>query len=157
MVRLPLEETALAPAPPADGAARADGVDGFASDTPREVLVVEDHADVAEAVRAMLETTGCRVQIASSLGEARKALASHRFDLLVCDLGLPDGSGHEVLAISGAQVPAIAMSGYGMEADIRRSAAAGFAAHIVKPFEPQQLYAAMAALATAPEDGERAS
>jgi PAS domain S-box-containing protein len=153
VVRLPLEPAELAPPPER----HVDGVDGFGHDTPREVLVVEDHADVAEAVRAMLETTGCRVQIASSLGEARKALASQRFDLLVCDLGLPDGSGHEVLAISGAQVPAIAMSGYGMEADIRRSAAAGFAAHIVKPFEPQQLYAAMAALATAPEDGERAS
>lgn len=143
-LRLPLaavqaeagNDTAPAAAPPA----AAPAVPSCA------VLLVEDHADVAESVRTMLEETGHRVRVAASLREAREALRAGRFDLLVCDLGLPDGHGSTVLSFTDGRVPAIAISGYGMDADIRESRAAGFKAHIVKPFNPAQLHAALATL-----------
>ena len=65
--------------------------------------------------------------------------------MLISDLGLPDGSGYEILSRLGAArpMPGIAMSGYGMDEDIRRSREAGFAEHLVKPIEIPQLIAAI--------------
>ncbi len=67
------------------------------------------------------------------------------FDVLVSDLGLPDGSGYDVIRRVRAHqiVPGIAMSGYGMEEDVRRTREAGFTEHLVKPVEVSQLIAAI--------------
>jgi PAS domain S-box-containing protein len=143
-LRLPLMQPAVGLRPVVAGTLRVAATAETAH-AGSELLLIEDHADVADSVRAMLEADGHRVEVASSLRAAREALAARRFDLLVCDLGLPDGSGYDVLALIDG-VPAIAISGYGMESDIRRSRAAGFAAHIVKPFQPQQLHDAVSAL-----------
>jgi CheY-like chemotaxis protein len=71
------------------------------------------------------------------------------FDVMVSDVGLPDGSGHELvrsLRSRGDRLPAIALSGHGMESDVQRSRAAGFDLHLVKPVDPDRLLEAMAAV-----------
>jgi len=65
--------------------------------------------------------------------------------VLVSDLGLPDGSGYDVIRRVRAHqiVPGIAMSGYGMDNDVRRTREAGFTEHLVKPIDVPQLIAAI--------------
>jgi CheY-like chemotaxis protein len=68
------------------------------------------------------------------------------FDLLVSDLGLPDGSGLDLmreLRSRGQALPAIAVSGYGQEEDLAHSRAAGFSAHLIKPVDPNRLLTAI--------------
>jgi CheY-like chemotaxis protein len=69
-------------------------------------------------------------------------LQSERFDVLLADLGLPDGDGTELmpfLKTIGSNIPGIVLSGFGMEADIQRTREAGFQAHLVKPVTAEQL------------------
>jgi two-component system, chemotaxis family, CheB/CheR fusion protein len=106
------------------------------------ILLVEDHADSALLMRELLELSGHEVVQAASLAEARAAAEGRVFDLLLSDLGLPDGSGLELvraLRESGSARHAIALSGYGMEDDVRRSREAGFEEHLVKPVNPRDL------------------
>ncbi len=105
------------------------------------VLMVEDHEDTRRVLRRLLERWGHRVQTAGSVAEARAILGTETFDLLLSDLGLPDGTGLEVVATLRAQsdIPAIAMSGYGMEADLARARTAGFTEHLVKPVAAERL------------------
>jgi CheY-like chemotaxis protein len=86
--------------------------------------------------------------VASALALARES----NFDLLVSDIGLPDGTGHELLRQLRTQYdfPAIALSGYGMEEDIQRSRSAGFADHLVKPINLKQLNEAIGRLLPQP-------
>ena len=90
-----------------------------------------------------LEHAGWAGDVATGLELA----SQQRFDLLISDLRLPDGSGHDLLRelrSQGLRLPAIAMSGYGQEEDIRRSYEAGFAAHLTKPGSPEALAEAIA-------------
>lgn len=107
----------------------------------RTILLVEDHADTAVVVRLVLEHSGYVVISAASCGEACERALEHAPDLLICDIGHPDGDGVELLRRirEQRQVPAIAVSGFGTTDDIRRSLTAGFAAHLVKPFGMQSL------------------
>lgn len=74
-------------------------------------------------------------------------------DLIVCDIGLPDGDGWQLMEIVRARhgVAGIAMSGFGSPSDLRRSTAAGFAIHLVKPFDPDELYTAIGNLMPLPD------
>jgi len=101
------------------------------------VLLVEDHADTAKVMAALLRSYGCEVHIASSLAGAREIGANQEFDVLVSDIGLPDGSGIDLMRelSSRYDILGIALSGYGMEEDVRRSKGAGFAAHLTKPVD----------------------
>ena len=109
------------------------------------LLVVEDHADTARTLRILLAKAGYLVSMASNVSSALALAGREPFDLLISDLGLPDGSGYDVMA--GLQkmqpLPGIAMSGFGMEEDFRRSRDAGFNEHLVKPIEVPQLIAAI--------------
>jgi CheY-like chemotaxis protein len=98
------------------------------------ILVVEDHADTAEALGMLLRLQGYVVRLAHTLVEARLARLEG-FDVLLSDLRLPDGSGLDLLRELAAEAPihAIAMSGYGSESDVSRSRDAGFERHLVKP------------------------
>ena len=108
------------------------------------ILLVEDHEDTAEAMADLLGARGHRVTVARTLAEARAAADRESFDLLVSDLGLPDGSGHELMRELGARgLRGIALSGYGMEDDLRKSREAGFERHLIKPVSPQALEAAI--------------
>jgi len=86
-------------------------------------------------MRRLLERWGFEVMTAGGVAAGVQAAAAQRFDLLICDLGLPDGSGHDLLRQLSAISPVkgIALSGYGQAEDIHRSNSAGFAEHLVKP------------------------
>jgi PAS domain S-box-containing protein len=109
------------------------------------LLLAEDHADTARTLSRFLRAAGYEVVAATSAASAIAAAASEPFDLLISDLGLPDSDGYEVMRAVRARgiVPGIAMSGYGMEDDIRRSREAGFSEHLVKPIAIDQLIAAI--------------
>jgi signal transduction histidine kinase/ActR/RegA family two-component response regulator len=113
-----------------------------ATRAPLRILVVEDHGDTAEMIVEILELDGHAVHTAGDVAGARELIARSTFDLLLSDLGLPDGSGLDLLRdlrARGHMVPAVALSGYGMDRDIQRSRAAGFDAHVVKPIDVDRL------------------
>jgi len=114
---------------------------------PLHILLVEDHPDTAEAMAELLSLLGYRVTTAANLAEARAAAGAGKFDLLLSDLGLPDGSGldlmRELARRNGDSLPGIALSGYGMEEDVRQSLEAGFRKHLTKPVTLQALEAAI--------------
>jgi PAS domain S-box-containing protein len=106
-----------------------------------DILLVEDHEDTARALRRMLENAGYQVGYASTLASARDLAAKRRFQLVISDLGLPDGSGLDLmnqLRHSG-QVNGIALSGFGSEGDVAAAKAAGFTAHFTKPVDWERL------------------
>jgi PAS domain S-box-containing protein len=115
------------------------------SEPPRikhiHILFVEDHADTARVLGRILRNAGFDVSHAGTVAEARSLAASKRFDLLISDLGLPDGSGLELMrALRDAQgMKGIALSGFGTDEDVAASAAAGFAAHLTKPVDWERL------------------
>jgi PAS domain S-box-containing protein len=109
------------------------------------ILLVEDHSDTASLIRLLLERRGYTVYVASSVAMALEVASRQQFDLLISDIGLPDGSGLNLvswLRANGA-VRAIAVSGFGTQEDINRSREAGFALHLVKPFSAQMLHEAI--------------
>ncbi len=99
------------------------------------VLLVEDHADTAVTFAKLLKLDGYEVQIAGAYRAALDAAASHRFDVLICDIGLPDGNGANLMQSLAEVYPiqGIAVSGFGMPEDIEMCKKAGFSAFILKP------------------------
>jgi PAS domain S-box-containing protein len=106
----------------------------------RTVLLVEDHADSAEALALGLSSVGYRVIVATSVQSALSH-GDEEFDVVVSDLGLPDGSGLEVMRGLQARraVPGIALSGFGAASDVQASRDAGFQRHLVKPVDLSRL------------------
>jgi signal transduction histidine kinase len=104
-------------------------------------LLVEDHNDTRQIMTRLLKRLGCAVQSAANGVEALNAAKIDRFDLLICDIGLPDMSGLEVMRQLKSQygLRGIALSGYGMDEDIERSKHAGFEVHLTKPINLQIL------------------
>ena len=100
------------------------------------MLLVEDHAATRDALRLLLLRRNYHVAAAASAADARTLAGNQRFDFVLSDVGLPDGDGyqlmHELRAIQ-PHLQGIAISGYGMDEDLQRSAAAGFITHLVKP------------------------
>ncbi|MEA2708912.1 MAG: two-component system, chemotaxis family, CheB/CheR fusion protein [Phycisphaerales bacterium] len=107
------------------------------------ILLVEDHADSARALAKLLGACGYVVKTAHTVAAALDLAAAAPFDLLISDLGLPDASGYELMESIRAQygMKGIALSGYGMEEDLKRSRDAGFSDHVVKPVNVAQLEA----------------
>ena len=108
------------------------------------VLVVDDNADSAESMAMLLQISGCQTLTAFDGASAVAAAADYQPDLVLLDLGLPRMSGFEVASqlrqLPGLErVVLIAMTGYGQDEDRRRTAEAGFAAHLVKPIDPTVL------------------
>ncbi len=113
------------------------------------ILLVEDHGVTAKMMRWVLTEDGHEVETAGDVATALELADQHAFDLLVSDLGLPDGSGHDLmnrLRERGQNFPGIALSGYGQEEDIQRSHAVGFAAHLTKPASRERLLEAVASV-----------
>ncbi len=144
----PAAETPVAETPaaetPAAGAPSRGGL---------QILLVEDHLDSAEVLRDLLSLWHHKVTVAHSISTALGALDGGRFDVLISDLGLPDGSGNDLVRevrSRGQQLPAIALSGYGREDDRQRSLAAGFFLHLVKPVDPGRLEGVLADVAARP-------
>jgi len=120
-----------------------------ASVTGTRVLLVEDHIDTRDVMARLLQGLGCSVQVAGSVREAIALGASGNFDVLLCDLGLPDGSGLDVMRQLRAttRIRGMALSGFGQENDVERSLAAGFEKHITKPINFIALQEAVLSLA----------
>ncbi|HEX3525722.1 MAG TPA: response regulator [Thermoanaerobaculia bacterium] len=110
---------------------------------PLRIFLVEDHADTREALAGLLEIYGHQVRSAGSVAAALAALGDWPFDLVISDIGLPDGSGLDLMRELAVRHPggvrAICMTGFGMEEDIRKSREAGFLAHLTKPVNLQEL------------------
>jgi DNA-binding response OmpR family regulator len=109
------------------------------------ILLVEDHANTLRSLSLALRDQGHDITAVSTMRSALEAVHEEAIDLIVCDIGLPDGDGWQFMEIVRARhgVAGIAMSGYGSAADHQRSLAAGFAVHLVKPFDPDELFAAI--------------
>jgi len=145
-VRLPIqaEASATVEMPPVTAAECCGGDSAFTA----HLLLVEDHADTAQIMARMLRRSGFQVTVAASLAQAlaETEAASKNVDdngrrrpvrLVVSDLGLPDGTGHELMRQLSQTygLRGIALSGFGMEEDVRRAAQAGFSRHITKPVD----------------------
>ena len=110
------------------------------------ILLVEDHAATRATLANLLGSRDYAVAATDSVAAARAAAAQEEFDLIISDLGLPDGGGCELLEeLRAAQpgLPGIALSGYGMDEDVARSRRAGFAEHLIKPVGFDALEAAI--------------
>jgi signal transduction histidine kinase/response regulator RpfG family c-di-GMP phosphodiesterase len=105
------------------------------------VLLVEDHEDTNRSLTSLLRRRGYFVQAARSVQGALELAAKERFDVLVSDIGLPDGSGIDVMQALNSEHPVfgIALTGFGMEEDVRRSHAVGFHHHLIKPVDLNRL------------------
>lgn len=111
------------------------------STSPLCIFIVENHADTLVYLRRYLEQLGHQVQVAHDLTTALERIPQTSIDLLISDIGLPDGNGWELLERLGPDLPylAVAMSGCGANADRKRSRAAGYRHHLFKPFLPDEL------------------
>ena len=109
--------------------------------TPLSILIVEDHADTAQIMAIHLSGQGHSVCTAGSVEEAVKNVVEQKFDLIISDVGLPDGNG--VSLMHGIRpfcdTPAIALTGYSGDDDVERCLRAGFNMHLAKPVSPQKL------------------
>lgn len=112
----------------------------------KRVLIVDDNEDAADAVAALLESVGHEARTANNgraaLEEAKRWLP----DAMILDIGLPDMDGYELARAVTAEalMPAprlIALSGYGAPRDLQRAREAGFAHHLLKPADPDALFA----------------
>ncbi len=105
------------------------------------IFVVENHPDTLKYLRLYLEQLGHIVLSAQTMAGALAALPSAGCHVLISDIGLPDGDGWELLREANlpSAIYAIAMSGFGMNADRGKSKAAGYRHHLLKPFVPDEL------------------
>jgi hypothetical protein len=100
------------------------------------ILIVEDDRDTAEALRKLLVHVGHEAVVAGTVCDALRALGESRFSTLLCDIGLPDGNGLDLVrGVKRAhpEVRAIALSGYALQRDVDLALQAGFDAHLSKP------------------------
>lgn len=121
--------------------------------TPLRILLVEDHTDTATALRRLLVKRGHKVQSAPNVTSAIQSMRDYEFDVLVSDIGLPDGRGLELMpfflkSAGERPVAGVAVSGYGMPEDIQRSRDAGFSDHLTKPVDISRLQKVLAELSS---------
>ncbi len=139
MARLALARTV---APPT-------AADATAPPSNAPVLLVEDHADTAQTLSTLLRAAGWTVVAVETASAALEVVRSTRLCLVVSDLSLPDGDGCDLLPLlhqEDPSLPAIAMTGHGMDTDLSRTRAAGYARHFIKPVEVTVLLEAMSQL-----------
>ena len=114
----------------------------------RTILVVDDHRDTLRSMKLLLTRLGYDVLAAENMTDALQIANNEEFDILLSDIGLPDGSGHELIKRirEKRSVPALALSGFGMDEDLQRSLDAGFSDHLTKPVSLDRLQSAIAEL-----------
>ena len=113
----------------------------YKSDTGLRILLVEDHRDTLDALSRLLSHFGYDI---STAGDARSALDminTRKFDVVLCDIALPDGNGYDVVvqAKRKGAVKAVAISGFAGRDDIERGREAGFDYHLAKPVDFHEL------------------
>jgi CheY-like chemotaxis protein len=102
-----------------------------------KVLLVEDNAETLRTIAMVLRSSGFDVRTATSVESALAALSGEQFKLLISDIGLPDGTGLDIMrhCRDHLGLKGIAFSGYATDYDMRASYEAGFAHHLAKPAE----------------------
>jgi two-component system CheB/CheR fusion protein len=107
------------------------------------ILLVEDHEETAAILAKLLQRNGHTVKVAGSVASALEIASSDSFDVVISDIGLPDGTGHELMEQISQKhaIPGVALTGYGTETDLARSRETGFAEHVVKPVDLAHLQA----------------
>jgi PAS domain S-box-containing protein len=123
------------------GAVGLNSRDGVKPSKPLRILLVEDHHDTRRTLSRLLTHFGHDVVTADNVEAAINTISANNIDVVLCDIGLPDGSGYEVAAQARAKghIKAIALTGFGTEQDVQRSKEAGFDFHLVKPINFQEL------------------
>ena len=112
----------------------------------QRVLIVEDSPDTLSLLCALFEQKGCSVMPATSAEDALRLAIESRPSIIISDIGMPHMDGYQFLTelrrLPGLKdVPAIAISGYAMEEDRERASSVGFAAHMAKPVNVDELFA----------------
>ena len=115
--------------------------DGVRTSKSLQILLVDDHRDTRDVLSRLLRRFGHEVTTTDSVKGALQLLDSREFDTLISDIGLPDDTGYNLVREAKRRQPlrAIALSGFGMEADIQRSLEAGFDYHVTKPVDLNRL------------------
>ncbi len=113
------------------------------------ILVVEDHSDTLEALSRLLSHFGHEISVADRAQNALNIIDSKEFDVVLCDIALPDGSGYDVIAEAKRKRPvkAVALTGFGGTEDIERGKDAGFDFHLTKPVDFHELRAVLGKIA----------
>jgi CheY-like chemotaxis protein len=105
------------------------------------ILLIEDHVDTAEVMAQLIRSLGHDVTTVGRVDDALAATQSQTFDLVISDVGLPDGTGLDFVKAfrEHSDVPAVALTGFGTDEDVRRCLSAGFTSHLTKPVNFGQL------------------
>jgi CheY-like chemotaxis protein len=145
IVRLPLVVEQAEPAP------HPDAAPPLAKVLPRRVLIVDDNRDAAESLAMLLGLMGLTTRVANGGHAALEALPAFKPSLVFLDIGMPDMDGHEVARHVRAlpewqHLILVAMTGWGQDEDRRRSHAAGFDHHLIKPVDIRALEALLRSL-----------
>jgi PAS domain S-box-containing protein len=145
--------------PSAESPAQTDDVPSgdngrYAGERRLSILVVEDHPDTANALERLLRSAGHLVRTTDCVATALAAADSHDFDVLISDIGLPDGSGLDLMrqirarhGLEEKPIKGIVLSGFGMDEDVKRSQEAGFLEHLTKPINFARLQGTIEKLA----------
>jgi CheY-like chemotaxis protein len=115
------------------------------------VLVVDDHPDARDTLKAILEQYGARPTAVASVHEALESISTARPDVLLCDLAMPDQDGYSLMlqlrtTLDAKALPAVALSAYADDESRARTFHTGFQAHLVKPAETDVLISTLAGL-----------
>ncbi len=108
------------------------------------ILLVEDHRDTAEVVAKLLQYEGHLVDVAGTLNDALRRCRAGNYDVALCDIGLPDGSGLELARTLKHECPGtrfVALTAHGMPGEVEQAVEAGFDAHLLKPVTADTLFA----------------
>jgi signal transduction histidine kinase/CheY-like chemotaxis protein len=141
IVQLKTVRAPLAAKNGADGEALAAAEEKPGISRKPRLLVVDDHADTCTGMKMMLERRGYEITVAHSAGQAVEKTREQDFDLLISDIGLPDRSGYELMSElrQNKGLRGIALSGFGMDADVDKAREAGFSEHLTKPINFDRL------------------
>lgn len=138
---------------------RSAGSSGATPGRKIRVLLVEDNLVTLKIMSRLFRDFGYDVTPAADVATALQAASQKAFDLVVSDLGLPDGSGLDLMRELRAKfgLRGIALSGYGQAEDVRESREAGFVEHLVKPVDFARLEATVRRVASklVPKSGQR--
>jgi|ERR1700726_880577 CheY-like chemotaxis protein len=105
------------------------------------ILVVEDHGETLQVLSRLLSDLGHEISVADRMQSALEIVQSKEFDVVLCDVGLPDGSGYDVISQAKRKQPVkgVALTGFDRDEDIRRGKEAGFDFHLTKPVDFHEL------------------
>ncbi|MFZ3376049.1 MAG: response regulator [Chthoniobacterales bacterium] len=105
------------------------------------ILVVEDHGETLQVLSRLLSHFGHEILVADCMQSALEVVQSKEFDVVLCDIGLPDGSGYDVIAQAKRKQPVkcVALTGFDKDEDIKRGKEAGFDFHLTKPVDFHEL------------------